>query len=170
MIEIKDNIICVRKIAELEFETQDDACMDLSCVDYSNLENIQFPKEAKGIYSRIYYMVEFKDNSKKIYFTTNEPDEPISGNDKILEEEYIVFNNFEEMINEFEISKFINYHTNIGYNSPPKYTNYYIIYLSDDTKQYFLNHLKQSIIGYNLGDLEKTLQFNIDSWLDSLIS
>lgn len=146
--------------------------------------------EYDEISSRKYYLLEYKDNSQKLLYTTNEPDEVVFEDEefwhechvidtlkkyvpdnlkiKPINQEFTKIEDFEQLINSFENSNFLNYHLKKGFNTPPKYIYYNIKYIDKDFIPMFLKHLKENTSGYVQGDLTKDEELQIWFWFDYL--
>ena len=113
---------------------------------------------------RKYYEVELQNGEKAMLLTTDEPENPRQDSFKILGEFYLRITDFKELVDDFEFSKFANFHIQKSFNSPPKYTYYHINFIDDNYKPLFGQHLQENISGYAKGDLSKDEEFNIYRW------
>jgi len=118
------------------------------------------------LYGRKYYFVKYEDNSELIFFTTNEPDSDFDENP--LDEVFILVQNFEEMMNNFENTEIIGLAIDTKFNSPPKFIYYDIITIDDSIKPLILEHLKEKISGFTELDFNMKEKKQIKIWLDYL--
>ena len=166
MIFNDKNILKQKLVIDLEFVIN---------ADYDILSN------------RKYYLLNYKDYSQKLFYTTNEIDnlEPATVDTfnefgvvkceqkaclseyeflGIIDNEYIEIEDFKHLLEGFENSNFLNYHLKEGFNTPPKYIYYNINFIDDEFKPMFLSNLVENISGYSKGDLSKDEELNIWLW------
>jgi len=118
------------------------------------------------IYGRKYYLVRYEDDSELIFLTTNEPDSDF--NERILDEEFMLISDLEQLVNDFENTELIGIAINAGFNSPPKYIYYDIIVVDAGIKPFILAHLKESMSGYTDIDYNDNEKKQLKIWLNYL--
>jgi len=118
------------------------------------------------LYGRKYYLVIYEDDSELIFLTTNELD--YSFHMRILDEEFTLISDFEQLVKDFENTELIGIVIDAGFKSPPKYIYYNIITIDDSLKPLMLEHLEESISGYTYIDFNENEINQIKIWKDYL--
>jgi len=114
------------------------------------------------LYIQKYYLVKYKDESEMIFMTTNELDTDY--NKRILDEDFLYISSIKQLLDEFGQVN-VNFH---GFNSPPKYIDYEIVFIDNKLKSIFLKHLTNSISGYTEADFTQSEIQRINYWFSCL--
>jgi len=117
-------------------------------------------------YRRKYYIVTYDDNSEYMFMTTDEPDSEY--NTSILDEDFILVQNIETMLNDFENAEVKNLLLETRFNGPPFYTYYDIVIINDLIKPSILKYLNYSLSGYTEEDFNEKEKYQIKIWMDYL--
>jgi len=117
-------------------------------------------------YRRKYYIVTSDDYSTYMFLTTDEPDSEY--NIRILDEDFILVQNIETMLNDFENAEVKNLLLETRFNGPPFYIYYDIVLINDLIKPSILKHLKHSLAGYTEEDFNEKEKYQIKWWMDYL--
>jgi hypothetical protein len=118
--------------------------------------------ERNDTYIRKYYSVIYEDNSECTFLTTNEPDSQFES--RYLDEDFILVLNYDDLISDFEKTEIIGLAIDAGFNSIPKYVYYDIVFIEDELKQIFLEHLSDQISGYIDTDFTKLERVQLKKW------
>jgi len=135
-------------------------------VDYSPLLTLSIKDDVGMIYIREYFKVKYINKTELVFMTTNEFD--FNFIPRFLRDEFCLIENFEQLVDGFENSDFVNTLTNARFNSPPKYIYYTIEMINEFIKPLFLSHLRESILGFAEDDFNNEEKAHLKRWFACL--
>ncbi len=131
-------------------------------IGYSPLLTLTIKGLSDEIYIRKYYKVKYTNKSHLVFMTTNELD--YSYNTRVLDYEFVLVNDFHQLVADFEKSDFVADLTSARFNGPPKYIYYNIELINEFIKPLFEAHLRDSISGFTEDDFEDIEKRQIKKW------
>lgn len=135
-------------------------------VGYAPLLTLSIESHSHEIFTREYYKVKYVNKKELVFMTTNEYD--FNFNPRFLKDEFCLVKDFEQLVDGFENSEFVDAITDAQFNSPPKYIYYDIILINDFIKKPFLEHLTESISGYSEEDFTNREKEQLKKWFTCL--